>query len=199
MSTPNTLRRLLRAGRKAGIHANGVDSREFITEVNPADFIRANAEIEADRAEIVSRAVPLNDNEPMFLEVNSDGMVVGHEGRHRMNWLAQQGYDSVPVRVRTDSYSEDPSASFRQGDDVVFQTQGGELRGRNVRLYSDPEAEDVALGVQQRDLSKEELQELEQKILEGGDLRDTAAPREEMTAQDEEDLLALLSEDFTFQ
>ena len=73
-----------------------------MAQVDPQDFINATA---PDPSRIAKEATDLDldklidDTAPIFINMK-DGQIVGHEGRHRMQALANAGITDVPIVIR---------------------------------------------------------------------------------------------------
>ena len=85
----------------AGGYPNGA-AKAMVSKVDPQDFVNATA---PDPAYIAKNARELNVNElleetqPIFITIK-DGKIVGHEGRHRMQALANAGITDIPIQIR---------------------------------------------------------------------------------------------------
>lgn len=79
-------------------------TKAWATRMSPDEFLGLTASPEG-RAIIAAETAPLDENmlagqtQPIFLYVEPNGKVTGHEGRHRMTALKMAGVDSVPVVI----------------------------------------------------------------------------------------------------
>lgn len=81
-------------------------AQAYIAYMSPQDFLRMTTSVIASRAVIeeqatglsLKAAVDFSRGQPIQLNINSEtGKVEGHEGRHRMVTLRQNGISAVPV------------------------------------------------------------------------------------------------------
>jgi len=82
-------------------YPNGA-AKAMVSKVDPQSFVNATA---PDPAYIAKNARELNvaelleETQPIFITIK-DGKIVGHEGRHRMQALANAGITDIPIQIR---------------------------------------------------------------------------------------------------
>lgn len=98
--------------------SQGDTSKGYLTKLSPNQFVDLTAGT-ISQMKIMSETEPLdieqlkNEPENIFLQINKKGKVVGHQGRHRMQALQNDGFVSdIPVVVY--SLPESSSVSNRQ-------------------------------------------------------------------------------------
>ena len=98
-----TAERIREAINRYGSPTDADYSKAYMTYINPKTFVELNAR---DTEEIENTSRPINgsdltgNHQTPFIKVDMDtGEIVGHEGRHRMQALADAGVEKVAVLV----------------------------------------------------------------------------------------------------
>ena len=124
-------------------------AKAYLTYINPNDFIGAtltnedtttNSELEQIQNLDLDRIN--NESQTMFLDIDFDnGVVVGHEGRHRMKAFASAGIKFVPVVIRNKSESFDKTNTEElildgniMGQDFDGVRKGSKINVSGMRL-----------------------------------------------------------------
>jgi hypothetical protein len=92
---------------RASSSSDAVDyAKSYVAWVSPIDFVYATTTSEQTRQALKEEAGPLNieklkgETQPIHLTVDFEtGEIVGHEGRHRMLALQQEGIDNVAIII----------------------------------------------------------------------------------------------------
>ncbi len=126
-------------------HVRGDVAKGRVGHVNPKEFVEAT---HPDYSQIKKEAGLLdveklrNEDQIPFINVE-DGKIVGHEGRHRMAAMHEQGIDSAPVMIRDVSgYSSEnvPAQKFSallEGQDLADGKVGKPLSVTDTILASE--------------------------------------------------------------
>lgn len=117
-------------------------AKSYITWVDPLDFIYATTISEQNRERIKEEAGEFdfdrlkNETQPIHLTVNFEtGEIVGHEGRHRMTALRDQGisYVAVIIDALNDDRHHTKPIEFMH---LKGQNFGGQAHGTDMYLHN---------------------------------------------------------------
>lgn len=127
------------------------ETRAYVGFVNPNEFVSATSDqniretIERHNEERGGLDVDdlRNETQSPFLNVNEEGEIMGHEGRHRMAALYDEEMVRVPVLIKHRGYAdrEYKKVTTLQGQDMGNGASGTSLRVRGlIPLTSENEA-----------------------------------------------------------
>ena len=114
--------------------------------IDPREFIKGTV-VPGGETEVELKNQPLldldrvnNETQTPFLTIDFDnGIIKGHEGRHRLQSFANSGINRLPVVIRdySPNFSKNHAKARKFSGNIAGQNYGGIGSGQPIKLESD--------------------------------------------------------------